>query len=688
MKQRQSLPNRPVPLSTALVTGLIWGGLFGFLENLPYLLWGSLYRQELERNQYLLLHTRAILYTSVFYSLLFALVLGTTALLLWGILALIRRRVSRTGWFATFWGIALGLTSSILLLARFSDADTGGTGRQNVGTIALALFAGVLIGVILGGISYLTMRRWSRTPRGARLFRWNWLRNAVVGTFALSVLALILIAAYRALLRDSLLFRPTHRGDPATVDRPNIILISIDALRADHLGVYGYESQISPNIDRLARRGVLFRQAFSQSSWTLPSVASFITSLYPAELQVHCRIDQTVCYKQIDPMRTTIAEVMQEAGYSTYAYVSSIWIQPQDGFLQGFQESAFVRVPAPFDLPFLLERPLLQSFDSYLPLVHHTFAWGYEFLFDPRLVPNNRGDLVNQYARRFLRLHKEDRFFLWLYYMEPHSPYNPEKPLHPLPSAITPEREIYLRTLSDSLLEDETPPALNPDDLEALISLYDGNIAEIDRLVGEILIDLESYGLLNRTLIIVQADHGEEFFEHGSYSHGGTMYDETLHVPFIFSGPPITRPGLQVETPVSLLDLLPTLAEIVQVPIPTEARGHSLLPVLQGAEMEEQPIYSEDIYRFPFDRKAVRYQGYKLIYSPSLQETELYNLHNDPLEQISLTDADTTKAAELMALLRKWMEQTETAAQELPRSAPPQSAAGAGFRQLLDEGGY
>lgn len=648
------------------------------MEHLPYLFWGALYRPEWDLLVYLGLHLRAIAYMMVIYGLLCGLLVWLGGLVLLAVIRWTALRPSGRTCFAVLMGWVLAITLGASAAARLSSGDTGPTFSWLV--IAVAAGVGGLVAVLLE----LTVRRWQRTRLGRRLFRLHTLRRAAFFLYALPLLAILLVGLYR-LGRDLPLFHPA--GRPTTPDRPNVVLIGIDALRPDHLGAYGYDLNTSPHLDALAREGVLFQQAYAQSSWTLPSVSSFITSLYPSELQIHCRQDLALCFRQIDPLRTTIAEVMQAAGYRAHAYLSSIWLQPQDGFLQGVQEAGFVWAPAPFDQAFLAQRPLLRTVLLYQPL-RTAFEAGYELLFDPRLVPANRGDLVNHYALRFLRRRPSEPFFLWLYYMEPHAPYNPDRPFRPLPAEITPERERFLRELGDALLEAASPPNLTSEEQQALLSLYDGNIAEVDRLIGQILAELERQGLRERTLVVILADHGEEFYDHGGYAHGGTLYGETLHVPLIFSGPPVTTPGRVVETPVRSLDLLPTLAEAIGQAPPAEARGRSLLPFLQGEDLEALPLYSEDVYRPPYDLKAVRYRNYKLIYSPSLQQFELYNLERDPGEQVDVSQTEPQQLAELMALLEDWQAQTFLAAQTLPRVAPPQGQDSGGFRELLKEGGY
>lgn len=667
------------PLTTALIAGLIWGLGFSLWDNLP----GFLQENPLK---HLRLRLQGLTYTTILYCLLFASILGVVGLVVWGVLALIRRWPSRTHLLAAYLGLAGAATVAALWLQRYGllgikRPETGHWVRW-----ALIGLGSIVLGSLAGWLLYMLGRWWRTARRNAPIVRWGVMRNAVVALFLAGLLSLLLLGIYRAYLRDLPIFQPRPTGEVATPEQPNIILITIDTLRADHLGAYGYDPEISPNIDALAQRGIVFQQAIAQSSWTLQSVSSFITSLYPTELQIYWGRGNPVTSTRVDAMRTTMAEVMKEAGYRTQAYLNNVWLQPKNGFLQGFDRGVHFRDSMAFDLSPLLQRPLIKFLSRYSPRFKDIFQRGYRCLFDPDFRKSD-GNEVNYYARRFLRLHREERFFLWLYYMEPHSIYNPEEPFHPLPEAITPARERMLRTIDFLTLGDIGPLVLTPTDLRALVSLYNGEIVDVDRLIGQIMEELETQGLTDRTLVVLMADHGEEFMDHGGYTHGGNLYQETIRVPLIFSGPPVAQPGRVVETRVALLDLLPTLADLVGVPIPSEARGRSLMPILQGELLEGRPIYSEGLHRTPFDLQSVIHQDYKLIYSASKQQVELYNLGSDPQEQTNLAETEPAKREELMALLQAWMERSQAAAQTLPRQSPAQ-VPDQSFIRLLRQGGY
>ncbi len=666
------------PLGPALVAGLTWGFLFGLWDNRASLVQKNLFRFLGPR----LLGTA---YTTLLYSLFFALLLLPIGLLTWGVLVLVRRPVSRAALVAGYLGGCLGVTTAAFWLTSYEDLlNPSGVTAEWVARWVLASAGEVLLSGLVG----LSLHAWFRwLQRRRRWLHWVSFRNTVLTTAGSILLLLLLVAGHRAFLRDITLLRPRSGGQVATPERPNILLITIDTLRADHLGAYGYDPEISPHIDALARRGVLFEQAIAQSSWTLQSVASFLTSIYPTELQVYCARGGPVCSTILDGMRTTIAEAVKEGGYRTQAYLNNVWLQPDRGFLQGFDDARWFRDQEPFDLESLRERPLLELVGRHSEPFRELFAQGHKLLFDPGFLQIQEGASISEYAVRFLKKHREERFFLWLYYMEPHTPYQPVRPYRPLPQSISPERETFLRNMTFWPLGSSGPSVLTPADLQALVSLYDGEVHDVDWQVGQVLQQLDKLGLTDRTLVVLLADHGEEFNDHGGYTHGRALYQETVRVPLIFSGPPVAQPGRVVETPVALLDLLPTLAEVAGVPIPADARGRSLLPALRGEELAEVPIYTEGLHRMPVDSQALIYQGYKLIYSSLQQKVELYDLRNDPGEQVNLVETDRSRADEMLALLQAWMEQSHQVAQTLPRESPPRTTD-EWFIRLLEVVGY
>jgi arylsulfatase A-like enzyme len=638
-----------VPITTGVVVGLGWGLLVTLLDGLPLLLQGSIL-------PYLGPRLLALAYMAMIYGALGALgggLMGAVALV---IQRLTRRRVPRAVLAATYAGLFAAATIILFGLHRFGPD-----------------VAGWLVLLLLAAAAALVVRWLVRGAARAKALSRRTLRSMTLVVFAAAVVAVLVVAGFRSLLRDLPLFNPPSTDETASPERPNIVLITAAGLRPDHLGAYGYDPAISPSIDRLAERGTRFEQASAQASWTEPSVASLLTSLYPSELGIACRAAIS-CQPHIDEQRITLAEALQSAGYRTEAYTTSSWLTAELGFDQGFERFESVRAEEPFDLAPMHGGTLgwllgcQRDAEACRP-----FTQGHTRLFDEPIPPGWGGDRVNARVNRFLELHGDERFFLWVHYSEALPPYDLEPPFRPMPEGPLASSEDELRGMSYWRLGDPFAPRekLLPLDVEGLVALYDGEVHRLDRLVGGLAGQLEARGLADRTLIVVTSDHGQEFMEHGIYTYGHSLYDEVLRVPLILAGPGVASDEGAIETPVALLDLAPTLIEMAGASLPPEAEGRSLAPALRGQALQAQPIYGESLYRVPYELKALQQDGYKLIYRADDGQVELYDLSADPAEQRDVA-AEAGRVAEVMlSNLLSWMDYTAGVAQELPRSAPP-----------------
>jgi arylsulfatase A-like enzyme len=559
--------------------------------------------------------------------------------------------------------------------------------------IVLSLVAlGGAIGLVQGLAIYGGSGWWQGGKSFLRPLRWKVARTAVLAVFLVSVAILLAVIVQRNYLYKLSIFQGRSSGQVVTPEQPNILLITIDALRADHLGMYGYDPNISPNMNKLSERGVVFDHAIVQAPWTGASVASFVTSLYPTELGI-VRQRTILADMYVDKTRVTLAEVLQDAGYRTQAYVTNSIVAPRKKFDQGFDDFVVTQSPFSFDLSALHERTLIEfACDkskriSYVQPLCRLFDQGYRQLFGLQLTWG-LGWPVSEYGTRFLQQHKDERFFLWLYYVDPHARYDPPVPFGSLPSEVTRAREQTLRATAKKRRLKGT--VRNEAELEALVALYDGEIVYVDSLVGQVLDELDRQGLTDRTMIIVNADHGEEFMDHGNYTHGHALYDELLRVPLIISGPVVETPGRRVETQVSMLDLLPTACEIAGAPVPAEAEGRSLVPLLRGEEIEELPAFSEAMLRGVTDseKKSIRYNGFKLIYSTETGAVELYDLQTDPVEQVNLAEQEPAIVERMLTELQAWMAHTAEVAAELPRQRPLSGTMDEETRQQLRDVGY
>ena len=323
--------------------------------------------------------------------------------------------------------------------------------------------------------------------------------------------------------------------EEAPAERPNVLVISIDTLRADHLSFLGYERKTSPHLDALAARSVVFEDAHSASSWTPPGAASFLTGLHPIR---HGMVGGPV---RIHEEATTLAQTLSAAGYRTRAVVQNAWFAAEFGWSRGFDEYQ-----------------------------HH------DFIGNPLCTPEIEADVAAWLAQP-----SEKPFLLWLNYFAPHCPYDPHEPW----TARYSPREYskWFKAIEFVEMERFKGRILLPRDLDRLVALYDGEINFVDRHVGRVLSALDAAGLRERTLVVLVSDHGEEFKDHGSLGHYRTLHTELTHVPFLISLPDQQK-ALRVTRPVSTVDLVPTLRAVLGLPALEGLDGQSLLHVAKTKE--------------------------------------------------------------------------------------------------------
>jgi arylsulfatase A-like enzyme len=418
------------------------------------------------------------------------------------------------------------------------------------------------------------------------------------------------------------------RGDEGSAPPPrNILLLSIDTLRADHLGCYGYARHTSPNLDALAARGVLFEQVVAPAPWTMPSHASLLTGVYPRHHGVRA-------FGQALPARlSTLASALHAAGYHTAAVVNFAAL---DSLVESFEQSWTVR-PGQGDAPAVFE-----------------------------------------IAARWLE-QEPSPFFLFLHVYDVHPPHPPRSPFLEPYDGIVNGSATQIQAFRRGRLE------LDADDARRLRDLYDAEILRLDEQLGRFLAGLERDGHLEDTLLAVVADHGEEFFEHGSLGHGHTLHPELLRVPVILVGPTLPH-GLRVDDPVSLLDTAPTLLAVVGAPPLPAIDGIDLSPHWRTPGRPPRvarPLFSEANHwlgnRDRNLRRAVRRGRYALHYGALSASYALFDLREDPLEKVDVAARHPRVTAEL----RRLLEPTIPARRRPPARAVPEELV-----EQLEELGY
>jgi len=380
-------------------------------------------------------------------------------------------------------------------------------------------------------------------------------------------------------------------GAPAATapdTRPNVILYLADTLRADRLGCYGAQPSETPAIDRFAAESILFENAVAQAPWTRPSTATILTGQYPT---THGAVTLRTPVRSDLP---TLATILARAGWATQAFVTNLNVAPAFGFGQGFAHYEY--------LPEDVRRP---------------------GVYEPASVLHER-------ALAWIAAHRDRPFLLYLHASDPHAPYRPTDPAHVPPTPPDEERVRLNRTLN------EAPKRLSDEEVHTLRTLYDGETAEFDAEFGRLLERLAALGLMDDTLIVFVADHGEEFREHGALQHGRTLYREVLQVPLIIRLPGGRDGGRRVTTLARHVDLVPTVLALLGLPVDSDLPGTPLV----GGGHAEAPV-EEALADTWFDGVAltgILLPPWKVVLPRAVlaARPEVYRLTDDPAERRNL----------------------------------------------------
>jgi arylsulfatase A-like enzyme len=408
---------------------------------------------------------------------------------------------------------------------------------------------------------------------------------------------------------------------PSADPLQNVLLITVDALRADHLQCYGYARATSPRIDRLAAEGVRFSHAFAQSNCTELSLGSLYTSLYPSMHGVQRRAGTASRLSQ--PIET-LAEQMRDAGLQTYGLMTNPYLKREWGLTQGYDQIDEFR----------------SGYRGLLPvrILHELHMIELPELIAHLDVP--RAKTVVDDAIRVLESTHGHPFFLHLHFMDVHHPYIPPEPYQemfktPGASALSAAR-LWYRSWSVFQMLPSDQPLLPESDLLRIKDLYDGAIRYTDDEIGRLLDELARLGLAENTLVVFTADHGDEFLEHGDIFHKTpALYDELIHVPLIVRGPGLAT-NRNVDSIVRHIDLLPTLLDLFGLPPLAAAQGRSLRPLLTGeAGWTELPAFSQS-----YEYVSVRTPEHKLMYDLRRDTSYCFDLATDPGEQTNVYGTD------------------------------------------------
>jgi len=423
-----------------------------------------------------------------------------------------------------------------------------------------------------------------------------------------------------------------QQAAPARDERPNFLLIDIDSLRADQLHASHLGEPIAPRLSSLAEQGAQFQNMFSQSSWTMPSLASLLTGRYPPSFTSANPRDE-----RIGDLGLVLPELLGMYGYhSAVAYGDTVAVA-LPAFSRGFDQRL---THAPSSQPDFYQQPLIgylasEPGEPFLLMVHNMDLH--------RPVPPPPAEMIRRHV--------------------------PDGPMPPCTSL----NETYKRSrqrLGEAAARSRT------------LGCHRAALASYDRVVGAVLDELQRSGLRRRTVILVTSDHGEEFFEHGELGHGELQFDSVLRVPLVISDPELPEPQLVTER-VQTVDLLPTILERAAVPPPHDLVGSSLLPLLglsQGSYQER------DLFSFAnASTAALRTSTHKLHHQvrAGTLERELYDLRSDPGELEDIFHQQPELAQELSERLERFIQE-----RELEGAARPKEPGSEAFERQLKERGY
>ena len=425
---------------------------------------------------------------------------------------------------------------------------------------------------------------------------------------------------------------------------PSILLISVDSLRADRLGSYGAERDTSPAIDALAAEGLLFTNAMAPTSWTLPSHVTLLTGLSTA---VH-RVNGPK--RQIDPARRLLAQVLAEQGYATAAFVSAPYLHRRYGFDRGFARYQNLQAEVPAFPPSEGQHERSHLDQTAESVVDAALAW---------LKGQPPG---------------EKPWFAFVHLWDVHYDYLPPPPFDALWASDYAGPMDGHDFLADPLIRADMPA----EDLAELRLLYDREVRALDAQIARLLLAVSVRERDERVVVTLVSDHGDEFFEHGHKGHTRTLFEESVHVPWILRDSLRRAAGTRVTSPVSLADVAPTLLGLAGLAPLSEATGRDLSALLLGKPVPERPA----LLTFP-PFAALRGEDWKLIVHARTGVAQYFDLRRDPNERVPLP-----APREKLLLLQRRLEAERAHAEALRWEGAPEVELDSETRARLRELGY
>jgi len=419
-----------------------------------------------------------------------------------------------------------------------------------------------------------------------------------------------------------------RRNDGETMhnNKPNIILIVIDALRADHLSCYGYHKLTCPSLDKFSEECILFKSAFSASPSTVGSIPSILTGLYPSFHGTGVDGNLFILSDEIP----TLPETLKKEGYTTIGFNTNPYMAGNHGYNRGYI-SYFDLFPSEKKIG-LFERAWRYAKKKILIYRYHSYFKGIICSKD-----------VNKQIQKCLKNLGKKPFFMWVHYMDVHAPYLPREPYFSYYSSDKPKDQItsfkeHLNKIYAKLYKD--PNSITLEERQLIINCYDSEIRYFDHNFKNLLHQLRKYGFLNNTVIILTSDHGEEFWEHGKWGHYMRMYNVNVHVPLLIRHPQLSIKRKIISKQVRTIDIFPTVLDILNIKPRDHLPGISLMPFINDEyNVPEVAVFSEgggvrgiSVNKYIDRLYSLRTSQWNYIKNTTHNIKVLYQLEKDPKE--------------------------------------------------------